>query len=93
MFGVIGFLIGKDFYYTALALTGVYAFRWFHIGKQLVFHYAFAGLAFATLAIFSGVYWPIIAGVLLYAWNKYKKTGKHVFWFEMAAGIPYLFLI
>ena len=93
MFGVIGFLLGKEFYLSALALVGVYAFRWFHIKNQLYYHYSFAVAAFAGLAWTSGVYYPLIIGAALFILNKIKKTGKHVFWFEMGAGIPYLFII
>ena len=93
MFGVIGYLLGSGFYISALAIGGVYAFRWFHIKNQLYYHYAFAGAAFGTIAWQSGIYWPLILGAVLFLWNKYKKTGKHVFWFEMGAGIPYLILI
>ena len=93
MFGVIGYLLGNGFYVSALALGGVYAFRWFHIGRQKYFHYAFAITAFASIGWQSGVYWPLVLGTLLFLWNKYRKTTKHVFWFEMGAGIPYLFLI
>ena len=93
MFGVIGFLIGNGYYISAAGLGGVYAFRWFHIRNQIIFHYAFAGLAFAGLGWQSGIYWPLILGASLFLLNKIKKTGKHVFWFEMGAGIPYLFII
>ena len=93
MFGVIGFLLGKEFYIAALGIGGVYAFRWFHIGKQKYFHYAFAISAFAALGWTSGIYWPLVLGAVLFLLNKFKKTNKHVFWFEMGAGIPYLFLI
>ena len=93
MFGVIGFLLGKDFYISAAAIGGVYAFRWFHIKNQIYFHYAFAVTAFASIGWQSGIYWPLILGALLFLLNKIKKTGKQVFWFEMGAGIPYLFMI
>ena len=93
MFGIIGFLLGKEFYISALALGGVYAFRWFHFKNQRIFHYSFAIIAFAALGWTSGIYWPLILGSGLFLLNKVKKTNKHVFWFEMGAGIPYLFLI
>ena len=93
MFGVIGFLIGKEYYISALAIQGVYAFRWFHLGNQKYFHYTFALLAFLALGWQSGIYYPLLIGSVLFLLNKLKKTGKHVFWFEMGAGIPYLFLI
>ena len=93
MFGVIGFLLGKEFYIAALALCGVYAFRWFHLGSQRYFHYTFAATAFAAMGWHSGIYWPLILGAALFILNKIKKTDNHIFWFEMGAGIPYLFLI
>ena len=93
MFGIIGFLLGKTFYISALALMGVYAFRYFHRKNQRFFHYMFAIIAFAMMGVHSGVYWPLIVGSVLFLINKIKKTDKHVFWFEMGAGIPYLFLI
>ena len=93
MFGVIGFLIGKEFYVSALCLMGVYAFRFFHIKGQRIFHYGFALTAFLALGYFSGIWWPLVLGSAAFMLNKVLHTNKEVFWFEMFAGIPYLFLI
>ena len=88
---LIGFLTGHHYYYSAFFFAMVYVFRFFHMKNQRIWHYGFASLAFASVAWFSGVYWPIVLGA--FGYGLFKRTGKHVFFFEMAAGIPYLFLI
>ena len=89
----IGYLLFQWYFISALLFFGVYVFRYFHRDGQKVFHYGFAGAGFSSIAFISGIYWPILLGLVVYIINKRKKTNKEVFWFEMAAGIPYLFII
>ena len=90
---VITFTLAKGYYWSSLCFAGVYVFRFFHMTKQRYFHYGFAALAFATIAFQSWIWWPRVVGSAAFMLNKVLHTKKEVFWFEMFAGIPYLFLI
>ena len=93
MGGLVLYLLLQFFFLAAAMFAGVYVFRYFHMTRQKYFHYAFAIAGFLAVAWISEVYYPLAIGAGLYLLNKYKKTNKEVFWFEMGAGIPYLFLI
>ena len=93
MTGVIVFLGLQEYYVSAGCLSLVYVFRYFHRKKERTYHYIAASLGFAGLAFQSGIFFPIVLGICAYLINEIFKTKKQVFWFEMAAGIPYLFLI
>ena len=93
MGGLVLYLLLQFYFLAAAMFAGVYVFRYFHMTRQKYFHYAFAIAGFAAVAWISEVYWPLLLGSGLYILHKVKKTNKEVFWFEMGAGIPYLFII
>ena len=89
----VGYLLFQWYFLAAVMFAGVYVFRYFHQTRQKYFHYAFAIAGFIAIAWISEIYWPIILGSAAFMLNKVLNTNKEVFWFEMAAGIPYIFLI
>ena len=91
--GVVLFLLLKGYYVSAGSFALVYVFRFFHTKGQKTWHYLFAVIGFIAIAYQAHTWWPMGLGAILFVHNHEQKTTKEVFWFEMGAGIPYLFLI
>ena len=91
---VVGFTAYHGFYASAVSFALVYVFRRFHNAKQKSLHYVAAFLGFGMLALHSGHWLPIGIGALVYITERLLiKSGKEVFWTELAIGIPYLYLL
>ena len=95
---IIGFVVAftayHGYYASAVSFALVYVFRRFHNTKQKALHYVAAFAGFGMLALHSGHWLPIGLGALVYVTERLVvKSGKEVFWTELAIGIPYLYLL
>ena len=90
---VIGYCIFFGAYITAVGFSLVYVFRYFNFKYEETPHYVGASIGFIGLMLHTEVVWPCVVGLIAVLALKLLKNKSYIFWFEMIAGLPYLYYI
>ena len=80
-------------YITTVGFSLVYIFRYFNFQTEMHPHYVGAFIGFVGLVLHTEVYWPVLLGTGAVILLKILKDKNYIFWFEMAAGLPYIYYL
>ena len=90
---VVGLCIYKGVWISAVGFSLVYIFRYFNFKNEEIPHYVGAGIGFTGLVLHTSVVWPIGAGLIAILACKLLKKDSYIFWFEIVAGLPYIYYL
>ena len=80
-------------YITTVGFSLVYIFRYFNFQTEMHPHYVGAAVGFTGLMLHTDVVWPALLGAILAIILHIFKNKNYIFWFEMIAGIPYIYYL